>query len=48
MGGGMTLIAPLPVAEAADQIFEKALKKLSPNNLQPFTSPAQSVATAPN
>ena len=47
MGGGMTLIAPLPVAEAADQIFEKALKKLSPNDLQPFTSPAQSIETAP-
>ncbi|MGD0181295.1 MAG: thymidylate kinase [Terriglobales bacterium] len=47
MGGGMTVIEPLSVAEAADQIFEKALKKLSPNDLQPFTSPAQSVETAP-
>lgn len=46
MGGGMTVIAPLPVAKAADQILEAAFKKLSPD-LHPFSTPAQSVATAP-
>ena len=48
MGGGMTVIAPLPVAEAADQILEAALKKLSPRDLHSFSTPAQSVATTPN
>ena len=47
MGGGMTVVAPLPVAEAADQIFEEARKKLSPNDLQPFPTPAQTIAGAP-
>ena len=46
MGGGMTVIAPLPVAEAADQILEAAFNKLSPD-LHPFSTPAQSVATDP-
>jgi thymidylate kinase len=45
MGGGMTVIAPLPVAEAADQILEAALKKLSPRDLHSFSAPAQSIAT---
>jgi thymidylate kinase len=47
MGGGMTVITPLPVAEAADHIIEQALKKLSPNDLQPFPTPAQTIASAP-
>jgi len=47
MGGGMTVVAPLPVAEAADQIFEEARKKLSRNDLQPFPTPAQTIAGAP-
>jgi thymidylate kinase len=47
MGGGMTVIAPLPIADAADRIFEEARKKLLPNDLQPCSAAAQSVATAP-
>jgi len=48
MGGGMNVIGPLPVGEAADQILEATLKKLSPGDLHYFSTPAQSVARTPN
>lgn len=47
MGGGMTVIAPLPVAQAADQILEETLKRLSPNELHTFSISAQSIAGIP-
>ena len=47
MGGGMRVIAPLPVGEAADQILEAALNKLSPGDLYRVYAPARSVASTP-
>jgi thymidylate kinase len=46
MGGGMTVIAHLPVAEVADRILEETLKTLSPGDLGRFPNSAQTVASA--
>jgi thymidylate kinase len=46
IGRGMTVIAPLPVAEAADQVLHEALKKLSSGDLHRFSTSAQTVASA--
>jgi thymidylate kinase len=46
MGGGMTVIAHLPVAEVADRILEETLKKLSPGDLGRIPNSAQTVASA--
>ena len=47
MGRGMTVIAPLPIAQAADRILEETLKNLSPDDVHRFSIPAQTVASAP-
>ncbi len=47
MGGGMKIIAPLPIKEAADRILAEILKKLSPNDLHRFSLSAQSAASVP-
>lgn len=44
MGGGMTVIGPLPVAEAANQVLEQALNKLSPNDLHRFHPSARAIS----
>jgi thymidylate kinase len=46
MGGGMTVIPHLPVAEVADRILEETFKKLSPGDLGRFPNSAQTVASA--
>ena len=46
MGGGMTVIAHLPVAEVADRILEETFKKLSPGDLGRFPNSTQTVASA--
>jgi thymidylate kinase len=47
MAGGMTVIPPLPVAEAAQRIFEELLRKFSPGDLQRLSISPQSIASAP-
>jgi thymidylate kinase len=46
MAGQMTVIPPLPVAEAAQRVLEEMLKKFSPGDLQRFSVSAQTVANA--
>ena len=46
MAGQMTVIPPLPVAEAAQRVLEEMLKKFSPGDLQRFSVSAQAVANA--
>ncbi|HXM61722.1 MAG TPA: hypothetical protein VN950_12775 [Terriglobales bacterium] len=48
MGRGMTVIAPLPIAQAADRILEETFKNLSPDDVQRFSASAQTVANTPN
>jgi thymidylate kinase len=43
MGGGMTVVPPLPVDEAAHRILEELLKKLSPSDLYRFSFSTPSV-----
>lgn len=43
MGGQMTVIPPLPVAEASQRILGELLNKLSPDDLQRFSISPQSV-----
>ena len=43
IGGKMTVIPPLPVAEASQQVLGELLKKFSPDDLQRFSLSAQSV-----
>ena len=47
MGGRMTVIPPLPVAEAAQRVLEEISKKLSPDDLRRFSISPQTVASAP-
>jgi thymidylate kinase len=47
MGGRMTVIPPLPVAEAAQQILQEISKKLSPGELERFSIAPQPIASAP-
>jgi thymidylate kinase len=48
MTGGMTVIAPQPVAQAAEQVLEEMLKKLSPGDLQRFSIAPQGIANVPD
>jgi hypothetical protein len=43
MGGQMTVIPPLPVAEASQHVLGELLKKFSPDDLQRFSVSPQSV-----
>ncbi len=47
IGHGMTVIAPLSVADAADRILQQTLKKLSPGDEHRFSISAHSAASAP-
>jgi thymidylate kinase len=47
MGGGMTVIPPLPVAEAAQRVLEEIAKKLSLGELQRFSMSPQTIASEP-
>jgi thymidylate kinase len=47
MGGRMTVILPLPVAEAAERVWEEISKKLSPSDLLRFSMSPQTVTSAP-
>jgi thymidylate kinase len=47
MAGGMTVIPPLPVAEAAQRILEEISTKISPVDLQRFSISRQAIASAP-
>jgi thymidylate kinase len=46
MGGGMTVIPPLPVAEAAEQVLQEISKKLGPGDLQRFSISQQTIASS--
>ena len=46
MAGGMTVIPPLPVAEAAQRVLEEISKKLPPGDLQRFSISPQTIASA--
>ena len=45
--GQMTVIPPLPVAEAAQQILEEMVNKLSPDDLQRFSICLPTIASVP-
>jgi thymidylate kinase len=47
MAGKMTVIPPLPVAEAAQRVLEELLKKFSPDDLQRFEMSTQTIASVP-
>lgn len=47
MGGGMTVIPPLPVADAAQRILEEISTKVSPGDLRRFSMSSQTVASSP-
>jgi len=47
MDGRMTVIPPLPVADAAQRIVEEMSKHLSPNDLQRFSLSPQTMAEVP-
>jgi thymidylate kinase len=47
MAGQMTVIPPLPVAEAARRVLGKILKKFSPDDLQRFEISTQTIASVP-
>jgi thymidylate kinase len=47
MAGQMTVIPPLPVAEAVQRVLEEILKKCSPDDLQRFSISPQAIASAP-
>jgi thymidylate kinase len=46
MGGGMTVIPPLPVAEAAERVLQEISKKLAPGDLQRFSISQQTIASS--
>ena len=46
VGGGMTVIPPLPVAEAAEQVVQEISKKLAPDDLQRFSISQQTIASS--
>jgi thymidylate kinase len=46
IGGRMTVIPPLPVAESAEQILDEISKILSPADLQRFSLSPRSIASA--
>jgi thymidylate kinase len=46
MGGQMTVIPPLPIAEAAQRVLEEVSKKLSPGDLRRFSMSPQAVTSA--
>jgi thymidylate kinase len=47
MAGQMTVIPPLPVAEAAQRILDEILEKLPPGDLQRFSICPSTLASAP-